>query len=194
MLARSDRQGHSSVEIARDSRDGSGCAGLSLQLRALRSRRARRWANGDALPSLLREAEDRGFAGLNITYPCKQAIIPLLHELSDEARVIGAVNTVRFGLDGASATTRTPGDSRKAFVAGYRARPSRRVVQVGAGGAGAATAHALLELGARKLSSWISTRGRAESLAAKARVPLSGTADRRAEDLATCGRQMRAAL
>ena len=35
-----------------------------------------------------------GFAGLNITYPCKQAVIPLLDDLSDEARAMGAVNTV----------------------------------------------------------------------------------------------------
>ena len=35
-----------------------------------------------------------GFAGLNITFPCKQAVIPLLDALSDEARAIGAVNTV----------------------------------------------------------------------------------------------------
>ena len=37
-----------------------------------------------------------GFAGLNITFPCKQAVIPLLDELSDEARAMGAVNTVVF--------------------------------------------------------------------------------------------------
>ena len=37
-----------------------------------------------------------GFNGLNITYPCKQAVIPLLHELSDDARALGAVNTVVF--------------------------------------------------------------------------------------------------
>ena len=35
-----------------------------------------------------------GFTGLNITHPCKQAVIPLLNELSDHARALGAVNTV----------------------------------------------------------------------------------------------------
>ena len=38
-----------------------------------------------ALPRLLDESEARGFAGLNITFPCKQAVIPLLHELSPDA-------------------------------------------------------------------------------------------------------------
>ncbi len=47
----------------------------------------------EALPELLIAAERAGFAGLNITHPCKQAVIPLLTDLSEDARVIGAVNT-----------------------------------------------------------------------------------------------------
>ena len=47
-----------------------------------------------ALPMLIEAARIMGFAGLNITYPCKQAVIALLDELSDEARAMGAVNTV----------------------------------------------------------------------------------------------------
>ncbi|TLY74693.1 MAG: shikimate dehydrogenase, partial [Gammaproteobacteria bacterium] len=50
----------------------------------------------DALPALLESAERMGFSGVNITHPCKQAVIPLLHELSEDARAIGAVNTVRL--------------------------------------------------------------------------------------------------
>src|SRR3954469_20402124 len=48
----------------------------------------------DALAELLTAAARMGFNGLNITHPCKQAIIPLLDELSDDARALGAVNTV----------------------------------------------------------------------------------------------------
>ena len=47
-----------------------------------------------ALPSLLRALRTSGFTGFNVTHPCKQAILPLLDEVSDEARDIGAVNTV----------------------------------------------------------------------------------------------------
>ena len=50
----------------------------------------------DALPRLLDAAEATGFVGLNITHPAKQAVIPLLDELSEEARAIGAVNTIVF--------------------------------------------------------------------------------------------------
>ncbi len=55
------------------------------------------------LSRLIEDAEARGLAGLNITHPCKQLVIPLLDDLSPEARALGAVNTVvlkggrRFG-------------------------------------------------------------------------------------------------
>ena len=35
-----------------------------------------------------------GFSGLNITFPCKQSVIPHLDDMSEEARALGAVNTV----------------------------------------------------------------------------------------------------
>ena len=36
------------------------------------------------------------FTGINVTNPYKELIIPLLNELSEEARIISAVNTIRF--------------------------------------------------------------------------------------------------
>src|SRR5262245_45400038 len=50
----------------------------------------------EALPGLIEAARIMGFAGLNITYPCKQVVLPLLDEISEEVRTIGAVNTVVF--------------------------------------------------------------------------------------------------
>jgi shikimate dehydrogenase len=105
----------------------------------------------EALPELLRAARIMGFAGLNITYPCKQAVIPLLDALSEEARAIGAVNTVvREGKKLVGHNTDGPG-----WGWGFRrALPKAdlsRVVLVGAGGAGAACADAVLRLGARQL-------------------------------------------
>src|SRR5690606_6207217 len=95
-----------------------------------------------ALPELLTAAERLGFTGLNITHPCKQAIIPYLDELSDEARAIGAVNTVVL-RDGRRTGHNTDhyGFSRnmQQHLAG---RALGRVVQLGAGGAGAAVADA----------------------------------------------------
>jgi shikimate dehydrogenase len=104
-----------------------------------------------ALPGLLHAARTMGFAGLNITYPCKQAVLPLLDALSDEAAQMGAVNTVVF--DGGRAIGHNTDGS--GWVWGLkRALPGvdlSSVVLLGAGGAGAAIAHAVLRLGASRL-------------------------------------------
>jgi shikimate dehydrogenase len=119
-----------------------------------------------ALPEILTEAARRGFAGLNITYPCKQAVIALLDELSPDTRAIGAVNTVTF-RDGRRFGHNT--DWTGFFESFRRTLPDagrERVVQFGAGGAGAAVAHALLALDVRKLAIIDTDRERARDLAA----------------------------
>ena len=106
----------------------------------------------EALPELLTAAERMGFAGLNITYPCKQAIVPLLHELSDEARALGAVNTVVLKRGRRIGHNTDSSGFAKAFRRGLPEVKRDRVVQLGAGGAGAAVAHAALQLGVRELT------------------------------------------
>ncbi|TFF37598.1 shikimate dehydrogenase [Pseudomonas sp. RIT623] len=104
-----------------------------------------------ALAQLLEAAQRTGFTGLNITFPFKQAILDLLDELSDEARGIGAVNTVVL-RDGKRIGHNT---DCLGFAEGFRRGlpdvARRRVVQLGAGGAGAAVAHALLGEGVERL-------------------------------------------
>ncbi|NWE14070.1 shikimate dehydrogenase [Pseudomonas yamanorum] len=118
-----------------------------------------------ALPDLLMAAEQMNFTGLNITYPCKQAILPLLDDLSPEARGIGAVNTVVF-RNGERIGHNT---DCLGFAEGFRRGLSdvarRHVVQMGAGGAGAAVAHALLGEGVERLSIFDVDVERARSLA-----------------------------
>lgn len=120
--------------------------------------------DSNALPELLKGAEQMNFTGLNITFPCKQAIIPLLDELSDEARGIGAVNTVVL-KDGKRIGHNT---DCLGFAEGLRrGLPDvslRRVVQMGAGGAGAAVAHALLSEGVEQLSIFEVDPSRARAL------------------------------
>ena len=105
-----------------------------------------------ALPRLIDAARTIGFAGLNITYPCKQAVIPLLDGLSDEATAMGAVNTVVF--EGTRAIGHNTDGSGWAW--GFRRTLPEanlsRVVLLGAGGAGSAIAHAVLRLGAGRLT------------------------------------------
>lgn len=118
-----------------------------------------------ALPDLLQAAERMNYTGLNITFPCKQAVIPLLDELSPEACGIGAVNTVVL-KDGKRVGHNT---DCLGFAEGFRRgltdAARERVVQMGAGGAGAAVAHALLSEGVRQLTIFDVDRERAESLA-----------------------------
>ena len=112
-----------------------------------------RSADGSAaLPHLIEAARTMAFAGLNITYPCKQAVIPLLDALSDEATAMGAVNTVVFD-DGRAIGHNTDGSG---WAWGFRRTLPEadlsRVVLLGAGGAGSAIAHAVLRLGAQQLT------------------------------------------
>ncbi len=121
--------------------------------------------NTQTLPRLLKTARDQGFRGLNITFPFKQAVLPLLDRLSDEARAIGAVNTVLFE-NGHSIghNTDAPGWGR-AFQAALPHANLSRVTLLGAGGAGAAVAHAVLALGAQHLLIHDREPGRAVALA-----------------------------
>jgi shikimate dehydrogenase len=108
-------------------------------------------ATVDDLPGLVRAVRTMGFAGLNITYPCKQAVIPLLDDLSDDARAMGAVNTV-VCRDGRLVGHNTDWSGwGEAFRRSLPLADLSRVVLLGAGGAGAAVAHAAVRLGTRRL-------------------------------------------
>lgn len=116
--------------------------------------------------ALLRAARDVGFDGLNITHPCKQLIIPHLDELDPAAAQLGAVNTVVLHDGRATGhNTDTTGFARS-FARGLPDADTDQVVQLGAGGAGAAVAHALLTLGADRLTLVDADPARAEDLTA----------------------------
>ena len=120
----------------------------------------------EALPELLTAAERMGYDGLNITFPCKQAVMPLLHELSEDAAALGAVNTVVL-RDGRRVGHNTDASG---FAEGFRrGLPDvklDRVVQVGAGGAGSAVAQAAVKLGVGQLTVIDTDPARAEQVAA----------------------------
>jgi shikimate dehydrogenase len=117
------------------------------------------------LPAMLAEARELGFAGLNVTYPFKQAILPLLDDLAPDAAAIGAVNTVVF--EG----TRTVGHNTDCwgFAESFRRElpgaARHRVLQLGSGGAGAAVSQALLQCGVERLDIFDTDGERAEATA-----------------------------
>jgi shikimate dehydrogenase len=124
----------------------------------------------DALPDLLTAAERMGFAGLNITYPCKQSVLPLLTDLSDDARALGAVNTVLLQQGRRIGHNTDWWGFAESFRRGLPDARLQRVVQLGAGGAGAAVAHAALRLGVQHLELFDTEPQRAGQLAAGLRM------------------------
>ena len=122
---------------------------------------------GKTLPELLRAAEMMGFAGVNVTHPCKQTMIPYLDELSADAQAIGAVNTVVFTEDRRIGHNTDWYGFSESFRRGLPGASLESVLLMGAGGAGSAVAHAALQLGVKRLTIFDERPERAESLVAK---------------------------
>lgn len=120
-----------------------------------------------ALPGLLADCERRGFAGLNITYPCKQSVVPLLHELSPEAAALQSVNTVLFRDQRRIGHNTDWWGFAQSFRRGLPGADLQRVALVGAGGAGAAVGYAVLTLGAAQLRIFDSDARRSQELAGR---------------------------
>lgn len=112
-------------------------------------------------------AERLGFTGLNVTYPFKQAMLPVLTELSAETAALGAVNTVLF-RDGRRIGHNTDyWGFRRSFSEAVADPGAARVLLVGAGGAGVAVAQALADLGVKALMVHDADPARARSLAVR---------------------------
>jgi shikimate dehydrogenase len=120
----------------------------------------------EAVGDLVRAARDLGFDGLNITHPCKQLVIDHLDELAPQAAALGAVNTVVFEGGRAIGHNTDVTGFAASFARGLPDVPLERVVQLGAGGAGAAVAHAVLTLGAGHVTVVDAMPDRAADLAA----------------------------
>ncbi|WP_067678968.1 shikimate dehydrogenase [Nocardia miyunensis] len=118
------------------------------------------------IAKLLQRARDEGYRGLNITHPCKQLVIPHLDRLSPDAQAIGAVNTVVLDDTGMTGHNTDWQGFRAGFLEGLPEVACEHVVLLGAGGAGAAAAHALLSLGTARLDVLDVDLGKAEDLAA----------------------------
>lgn len=104
------------------------------------------------LAEIIKSAEVCGFSGLNVTFPFKREVVDHLDELSETAHAVGSVNTVVF-RDGKRFGHNT---DKWAFAESFRQSmvdtAQRRVQLIGAGGAGSAVAHALLECGVERLA------------------------------------------
>lgn len=135
-------------------------------------------AGRERLKVLLEGVRQLGFAGINVTFPYKEAVVDLLDDLSPGAARIGAVNTVVV-RDGRliGHNTDTTGFAR-AITGFVTASPDGAVAVIGAGGVGKAIAFALAGLGVTELRIFDSDRAKAAQLSAR----LVGHANARVAD------------
>jgi len=104
-----------------------------------------------ALEDLLHHVKLFGFSGLNVTYPYKQAIMPLLDDLSDVSVAVGAVNTVVVRQGRLSGYNTDYWGFRESFQTEMHGALRDSALLLGAGGAGGAVAQALMDVGVRHL-------------------------------------------
>jgi shikimate dehydrogenase len=106
----------------------------------------------ERIGEVLTWARTLGFDALNVTHPCKQLVIGHLDTVDDAAAALGAVNTVVFEDNRTVGyNTDAPGFAT-GFAEGLAGAQITNVVMLGAGGAGAAVGHALLDLGTDHLT------------------------------------------
>jgi shikimate dehydrogenase len=142
-----------------------------------------------ALAELIGHAERFGFTGFNVTFPYKQEIIPLLDEVSPSAQTLGSVNTVVL-KDGKRIGHNTDmAGFKQSFDRDMAGARRAQVLLLGAGGAGAAVARALLDSGVRKLLLTDTDPDRANRLAARLASMPGVPAVEVASDLAEAARR-----
>jgi shikimate dehydrogenase len=126
-------------------------------------------AGRDELRALLDGARRLGFAGVNVTFPYKEAVVDLLDELSPGAAAIGAVNTVVVRDDRLIGhNTDSTGFARAAshLVEGLG---QGAVALIGAGGVGRAIAFALVKTGVAEIRLFDTDQTKADRLAERLR-------------------------
>lgn len=135
-------------------------AALGLQWRYLTIEVKPEW-----LPDAIRGVRALGMMGVKLTIPHKVAVLPLLDEISRDAAIIGAVNTVRRVGDKLIGEN-TDG---KGFLRGVREEAARdprdkNIVVLGAGGAARAITVELALAGAGQIMIWNRSAERGETL------------------------------
>ena len=108
----------------------------------------------------------RNLGGIIVTVPHKIAVLPLIDDVGDSARRIGAVNAIRREPDGALIGDNFDGQGCVAglYNKGHQVA-GRRVLLIGAGGAGRAVANALADAGAGAITLYDLDPERAAALA-----------------------------
>jgi shikimate dehydrogenase len=108
-------------------------------------------------------ANARNFRGISVTMPHKAFAVNLCNEISPEADEIGVVNTI-VNNNGVFFGTNTDWIGYKAPLDNMSALQGKKVVVLGAGGAGRAAIYAALNSGAERVMVLNRTRAKAEKV------------------------------
>jgi shikimate dehydrogenase len=120
----------------------------------------------DELPRVMEGIRNASKLGANVTIPHKEAVLQLLDDVDNDARRIGAVNTiVNRGGKLIGYNTDASGFMRALRDEGAFSPGSKRVVLLGAGGAARAVGFALIDAGVKSLVILDRTQSRGEALA-----------------------------
>jgi shikimate dehydrogenase len=120
-----------------------------------------------SLAEVMDALQERYFTGVNLTYPYKQAVIPLLTELSQDAEALGAVNAVLFRDKQRIGHNTDWWGFAEGLRSGLPGVSLSSVAVLGAGGAGSAVTYALLKLGASRVALYDVEPSRAQALASR---------------------------
>jgi len=106
----------------------------------------------DRLDKGVEELLDRGVRGFNVTVPHKTAVISMMADLDESARLTGAVNTIEVTGDGMVGHNTDMGGFEDSFTTlGVPDIPGARVLVLGAGGAARAVVVSLARSGASEI-------------------------------------------
>ncbi len=120
-----------------------------------------------SLREIVKETQRAGYVGLNITHPYKVEILDHLDHISQDARNLGAVNTVVFSEGERTGCNTDFSGFSASFARDLSHAPKDRVLLLGAGGAGCAVAFGLAECGVRELLIFDRDINQAEALVSK---------------------------
>lgn len=138
--------------------------------------------NPDRLGDVMRALPLMGLAGVNLTLPHKELVMPMLQSVDKTATAIGAVNTVIVTPEGKLHGLNT---DAYGFIENIRPELTRKgkAVVLGAGGAAKAVVYALQEAGFKEIIITNRSPGKAEAIAASFPAAKAASWDSRAKTL-----------
>lgn len=130
----------------------------------------------EELPGFIKGLRSNGFAGLNLTIPHKEAVLPLVDKITKEAKAIGAANTLWFEGEACIAgNTDAYGFITHLKTKAPRWRSDAPAMVLGAGGAARAVLYALQAEGVPEIYLTNRTLHRAETLAGEFQAAFKAT-------------------